>query len=72
MRKDIYSVGVTNPQHYETMREFYEKYGIILDPHGAVALKGLQAYRCGKDDQLAVIYETAPDFKEKFPFLSFH
>lgn len=74
MRRDLFSVGVTNPQHYETMREVYKKYGVILDPHGAVGWRSLEIYLenfyGSQYDQPAVIYETAdpgkfPDDVEK-------
>jgi threonine synthase len=65
MRRDIVSMGVTNPLHYETMKEVYDKYGITLDPHGAVGWKGLEIFRQGRHDMPAVIYETADP--GKFP-----
>ena len=65
MRKDIVSMGVTNPLHYETMKEVYDKYGIILDPHGAVGWKALEIFLQGRHDKPAVIYETADP--GKFP-----
>jgi len=65
MREDLSSEGVDNPQHYKTMKEVFEKYGIILDPHGAVGWKVLDDFLEGKHDRLAVIYETADP--GKFP-----
>jgi threonine synthase len=65
MRKDIVSMGVINPLHYETMKEVYAKYGIILDPHGAVGWKALEIFLQGRNDKPAVIYETADP--GKFP-----
>jgi threonine synthase len=70
MRRDIASMGITNEEHYETMKEVYGRYGIILDPHGAVGWRTLDAYIKGCHDQPAVIYETAdpgkfPDDVEK-------
>ena len=65
MRKDIVSMGVTNPLHYETMKYVYDKYGIILDPHGAVGWKALEIFLQGRHDKPAVIYETADP--GKFP-----
>ena len=41
MRRDIFSMGVTNPEHYETMKEVFDRYGIVLDPHGAVGWRTL-------------------------------
>jgi threonine synthase len=65
MRKDIISMGVMNPTHYETIKSVYEKYGIILDPHGAVGWKALEMFFEGRHDRPAVIYETADP--GKFP-----
>lgn len=65
MRRDLFSIGVTNPQHYETMRDVYKKYGVILDPHGAVGWKSLEAFLKGTHDRPSVIYETADP--GKFP-----
>lgn len=65
MREDIVSMGVTNPQHYETMKDVFNRYGVILDPHGAVGWRTLEAYLDGCHDRPAVIYETADP--GKFP-----
>jgi threonine synthase len=65
MRRDIVSMGVTNTQHFETMKDVFEKYGVILDPHGAVGWRTLDIYLEGHHDDPAVIYETADP--GKFP-----
>ena len=65
MRRDLFSVSVDNPEHYRTMKEVFEKYGIILDPHGAVGWSALEIYRSRGDQSRAVIYETADP--GKFP-----
>ncbi|HVN97930.1 MAG TPA: threonine synthase [Syntrophorhabdaceae bacterium] len=65
MRKDIVSIGVTNPLHYVTMKYVYDTYGIILDPHGAVGYKALDIFLQNMHDKPAVIYETADP--GKFP-----
>ena len=65
MRKDIASFSVNNALHYKTMRKVYDKFGVILDPHGAVGWKALEEFLGGKNDRLAVIYETADP--GKFP-----
>ena len=65
MRRDIVSMGVDNPQHYKTMKEVYSRFGIILDPHGAVGWRTLDLYLSGLHDKLSVIYETADP--SKFP-----
>ncbi len=70
MRRQIVSMGITNPLHYETMKKVYDTHGIVLDPHGAVGWKALEIFLAGNNDIPAVIYETAdpgkfPDDVEK-------
>jgi len=65
MRMDIASFAVNNKEHEDTIKQVYEKYGVLLDPHGAVGWKALERYLGGRDDQLAVVYETADP--GKFP-----
>jgi threonine synthase len=65
MRRDIVSMGVTNPQHFDTMKDVFERYGVILDPHGAVGWRTLDIYLQGRHEEPAVIYETADP--GKFP-----
>ena len=65
MKRDLYSIGVTNAQHYETMRDVYEKHGVILDPHGSVGWRTLEVFLGGRHDYPSVIYETADP--GKFP-----
>jgi threonine synthase len=65
MRRDLFSVSVSNEDHYGTIREVYETHGIVLDPHGAVGWKSLMEYTGGKHDRPAVVYETADP--GKFP-----
>jgi threonine synthase len=65
MRQDIFSVGIMNPQHYETMKYVHEKHGVVLDPHGAVGWSALEIFLKGRHDTPAVVYETADP--GKFP-----
>lgn len=65
MRRDIFSVSVDNPQHYVTMKEVFDRFGIILDPHGSVGWRSLELFRSQGDQGTAVIYETAAP--GKFP-----
>ena len=65
MRKDFWSMSVNNPDHYQAIREVYEQYGIMMEPHGAVGWRALDTLLEGKHDRLAVIYETADP--GKFP-----
>ncbi len=65
MRQDICSLGISNEKHFATMKAVYDRYGIILDPHGAVGWATLEQYLEGKHDRPAVVYETADP--GKFP-----
>ncbi len=65
MRRDLFSVSVSNVEHYEAMQEVYERFGIIIEPHGAVGWRALERYLDGRHDRLTVIYETADP--GKFP-----
>ncbi len=65
MRRDLFSVSIDNPQHYLTMREVFDRYRIILDPHGAVGWRSLEVARSAGVGGRAVIYETADP--GKFP-----
>jgi threonine synthase len=66
MRQDIYSISISNQEHYSTMQEVFQENKIILDPHGSVGWCALKKFRLEKNDNLvAVIYETADP--GKFP-----
>ncbi len=65
MRKDLISFSVNNTEHYKTMKEVFDKYEIILDPHGAVGWKALKVFLKGDSNKTSVIYETADP--GKFP-----
>ena len=65
MRKDLVSISINNAEHYKTMKEVYDEYKIILDPHGAVGWRALDMYLNGDFNQTSVIYETADP--GKFP-----
>jgi threonine synthase len=65
MGKDLYSISVKNADHYQAIKEVYERSGIVIEPHGAVGWRTLDTYLRGKHDKLAAIYETAEP--GKFP-----
>ncbi|MBN2325449.1 MAG: threonine synthase [Spirochaetes bacterium] len=65
MRNDIFSLSVSNEEHYDTIRAVYERYGIVLDPHGAVGWLALDRFLSGRHEEHAVVYETADP--GKFP-----
>ena len=41
---DLYAVTVSDEATRETIKESYRQYRLLLEPHGAVAWKGLQEY----------------------------
>ncbi|UCD76075.1 MAG: threonine synthase [Phycisphaerales bacterium] len=68
LRRDIYSVSINDEQTRATIREAYEQYGLILEPHGAVGWAGLQRYLADEvedADPLCISLETA--HPAKFP-----
>lgn len=70
MRKELYSISVTDEQTKQTIKSAWENYGLLLEPHGAVGWYGLEQYsRENPDhlpaDQLYVSLETA--HPAKFP-----
>lgn len=66
LRNDIYSSSVTDEETKAKMREILDRYGILIEPHGAVGIKGLMDYRISTgDNTLAVTLETA--HPAKFP-----
>ncbi len=60
MRENIFSVSVSDTVTIRTIKEVYDKYNVILEPHGAVGWKGLEIYleECG-GFPLCVSLETA-------------
>jgi threonine synthase len=70
MRRDLFSVSVSDNSTRETIAEAYAKYGILLEPHGAVAWKGLSEFiqqhgSSFSDNSLYIALETA--HPGKFP-----
>ncbi len=68
MRKEIYSISVTDQATKEMIKEAYEEHNLLLEPHGSVGWKGLmefcREYNISKD-QLCISLETA--HPAKFP-----
>jgi threonine synthase len=70
MRKEIFSVSITDRQTREIIQKTFLDYKVIMEPHGAVGWAGLMEY-LGKNpagdiqDQLCVSLETA--HPAKFP-----
>ncbi|MFH1080394.1 MAG: threonine synthase [Pseudomonadota bacterium] len=66
MRKNIFSISVSDHQTRETIKRVYDRYGCVLEPHGAVGWTGLEAYLDATGgDILCVSLETA--HPAKFP-----
>jgi threonine synthase len=64
MRKDFFPVSVSDSETRETIKETWMRFKIILEPHGAVAWKGLLSYLGNlqgsmKEKLLSVSLETA-------------
>jgi threonine synthase len=69
MKDELYGVSVTDNETRDTISEVFGKYGILLEPHGAIAWRGMTEYlrqNEGHDnDKLFVSLETA--HPAKFP-----
>lgn len=67
MRRNIYSISVSDAETRMTIKKIYDKYGILLEPHGAVAWRGLERYmdEVGGEESICVSLETA--HPAKFP-----
>lgn len=70
MRKDMYSISINEVETKATIKNTYEKYNLLLEPHGAVGWAGLQHYleenkSADTPDQLFISLETA--HPAKFP-----
>ena len=59
MRLEISLPGATA----RTMREVFEKYGYVLDPHGAVGFYALEKYLERNPDEKGFFLETAHPIK---------
>jgi threonine synthase len=64
MRKYLYSVSISDEETVKTIKEIYEKYKVLLEPHGAVGVAAL-VHHYGKIDKPAICFETA--HPSKFP-----
>ncbi len=68
MRRDIYAVSVDDNESRRTIKDVYERYGTLLEPHGAVGWAGLEQYleeNPGEAKTTAISLETASP--AKFP-----
>ncbi len=70
MRKDMFTVSINDIRTKQTIKEVYEKYRVLIEPHGAVGWAGLtEDFKANIDDaspdQISVCIETA--HPAKFP-----
>jgi threonine synthase len=70
MRDHLFGVSVTDEETRDTISDVFRKYGILLEPHGAIAWRGLNEYfrLCdidNTDNRLCISLETA--HPAKFP-----
>ncbi len=67
MQCELFSSSVSDERTRETIKEVWDKYQLLLEPHGAVAWRGYQDWLAVEpsDDVPAVILETANP--AKFP-----
>ena len=70
MRKDFYGISISDEITRETISSCYTKYGVLLEPHGAVAWKGLEQYRIEElsaDNKGCVYISLETAHPAKFP-----
>ncbi len=68
LRRDLYAVSITDDETRATIGGAYQRYGVVLEPHGAVGWAGLERFvqhHPESADTLAVSLETA--HPAKFP-----
>jgi threonine synthase len=70
MRKEIFSVSISDEQTREIIKKTYHDYQVVMEPHGAVGWAGLSEYlktdaSANQESQLCVSLETA--HPAKFP-----
>ena len=70
MQQDIFAVSVTDDETRQTIRSAWDKYSLLLEPHGAVGWRGLERFlernqEADQPGQLCVSLETA--HPAKFP-----
>ncbi|MEO0071101.1 MAG: threonine synthase [candidate division WOR-3 bacterium] len=65
MQRDMFSLSITDTETRATIVDAYQKYKILLEPHGAVGWAALERF-CAEDEAgLAIAIETA--HPAKFP-----
>jgi len=64
MKKNLYSVSISDQETVKTIKGIYEKYNVLLEPHGAVGVAALMNH-FKEIDKPAICFETA--HPSKFP-----
>lgn len=70
MREDLFAVSVTDEETGKTIEDAYKKYNLLLEPHGAIAWRGIREYSILNRDSITgkplfISLETA--HPSKFP-----
>ncbi len=68
LKKDLWGISITDEETRQTIVDVYNKYEVLLEPHGAVGWAGLKKYISdypATEDVLTVTLETA--HPAKFP-----
>lgn len=68
MREDLYAVSISDDQTRKTMKNVYDRYGTLLEPHGAVGWAGMEQYfRDHTDARGDLTISIATAHPAKFP-----
>jgi len=59
MKKDVVGYSYSDGQTKEAIKVIHDKYGYIMDPHGAVGYLALEAYQAEVKNTNGIILETA-------------
>jgi threonine synthase len=59
MRSEISGYSYTDAETEVAMRDIWEEFGYVIDPHGAVAYLALRAYQANNPGTQGVVLETA-------------
>lgn len=68
IRSDFYAISVSDEETKKTIAEAHEKYGLLLEPHGAVGWAGLQSLiKAGLEPSGALTVSLETAHPAKFP-----
>jgi threonine synthase len=64
MRKDMFGISISDEETRKTIADCYNRFGVLLEPHGAVAWRGLERYHSqswstNPGDHVYISLETA-------------